>query len=156
MSLKAGVWIDQKQARLVLLHETGQEFKRFSSKIERTDRQTSPNAYTRKDFVPEDRLERKAEAHLKAYFDEILLTLKAAEAILIIGPGEAKGEFQKRLQSQKSKATIEVAAADKMTDAQFVAKVTKHFGAAAQRSTGTKRIVKKVAKPAAVKPTKQK
>jgi hypothetical protein len=56
--------------------------------------------------------------HLRVYVD----------SILIFGPGEAKGELQKRLENQEAKwHIVAVEASDKMTDGQIVAEVREYF-----------------------------
>ncbi len=131
MSVKAGVWIDHRQAILVLLTSTGHDIKKFSSGIEDADRPTLKNAHSSHDFVPEDTLERKFDSNLKKFYDELIISLQGLKTLLILGPGEAKGEFQKRLESKKvSGLSVEVKAADKMTEGQLVAKIVQHFAAA--------------------------
>ncbi len=52
----------------------------------------------------------------------------AADAIFILGPGEAKGELEKRLASKGMGArVVGVESADKMTDHQVAARVRQHF-----------------------------
>ena len=76
---------------------------------------TIPN--TRNDFVAEDKLERKAESHLNKYYDEVIACLQHADSIWILGPGEAKGELKKRIESKKLRGRIaHVETVDKMTD----------------------------------------
>ena len=54
--------------------------------------------------------------------------MRDAEEILILGPGEAKGELKKRLARENLGGRIVgIEAADKMTDPQIVAKVREHF-----------------------------
>ena len=51
-----------------------------------------------------------------------------ADAIQIFGPGEAKGELEKRIEREGLKARVlAVETADKMTDRQISAKVREHF-----------------------------
>ena len=127
MSLKAGVWIDHRQAIVVLVTEVCNEVKKFH--LEQADSEhTDSGSRPKQSHVPEDKLERKLENHLKKLFDEVLDCVAGAESILILGPGEAKGEFNKRLKSQKARVgTVEVETADKVTDAQLVSKIFRHF-----------------------------
>jgi hypothetical protein len=64
---------------------------------------------------------------------------------LILGPGEAKGEFNKRIKSKKLRGvTVELETADKMTDRQLAAKVREHFAtASASKSVDPKKTAKK-------------
>lgn len=136
MASKAGVWIDHRRAVVVLVTDAGIETKTIPSDVGRTDRPASDakakNRYTGTDFVAEDKLERKLASRLKEYFDEIIACVRDAEEFLILGPGEAKGEFLKRLKSKKFRGNIaELKTSDKMTDWQIAAKVRGHFATAA-------------------------
>ncbi len=58
----------------------------------------------------------------------LVSALQDAESILILGPGEAKGELKKRLESQKvSNRVITLETTDKLTDGQIAAQVRQHF-----------------------------
>jgi stalled ribosome rescue protein Dom34 len=128
MPISAGVWIDHKQAIVVLVRDTGIEIKKIISGIDRPVRTRSHNPYTPNDFVAEDRLERKFDSHLKKFYEQVIACLQGSEALLILGPGEAKGEFHKSLKSKKPRGlVIELETADKMTDRQLAAKVAQHF-----------------------------
>ncbi len=129
MAAQAGVWIDHRQAIMVLITETGQEIKKIASGM---DGPVGTNhAYASTDYVAEDRLERKAEDHLKNFYDEVIAGFQGAKALLILGPGEAKDELAKRIKSRKLQGvTLELETADKMTEPQLAAKVTAHFGKA--------------------------
>ena len=128
MSIKVGVWIDQKQAILVLIKDAGKEVKKITSGIETPVRSGANHSYTRNDFVPEDRLERKLDSQLQKFYDEVIVSLKGSESLLILGPCEAKGQLHKRLKSKKIRGLlVELETADKMTDRQLAAKVAKHF-----------------------------
>ena len=54
--------------------------------------------------------------------------MQDATAVLIMGPAEAKNEFEKHFEKHNPTTKIvNVEAADKMTDAQIVAKVRRNF-----------------------------
>jgi hypothetical protein len=150
MAMKAGVWIDHRQAVVVLLVGAGHETIRIKSGVEKPVRSggggaKSKNAYTPNDFVAEDRLERKVANQLKKYYDEVVARVRGAEAILILGPGEAKGQLIDRIRSKKlAGGIVERETADKMTDRQLAAKVSRHFATnAKKRSAAPKKTVKK-------------
>jgi hypothetical protein len=114
MAIKAGIWIDHRQAIVVLATNAGKEIKRIASGIEKpvrsAGRASSKHKYTPNDFVAEDRLEHKLMSQLKEFYDEVIASINDAEAMLIVGPGEAKGEFMKRQTlaiSRKSRYSIE-------------------------------------------------
>ena len=132
MSIKAGIWIDHRQAVVVLVTDAGKKIKRIASGVEKPVRSSgtssSKNKYTPNDFVAEDTLQRKLASQLKNFFDEVIACVRDAEAILVVGPGEAKGEFVKRLKSKKHRGRIvELETTDKMTDRQLATKVGEHF-----------------------------
>ncbi len=82
----------------------------------------------RQDFVAESTLEHTFMNQLNTFYNAVLTSLRGADSVLIIGPGEAKGEFQKRLKSKKFPAhVVELEAADKMTDRQIADVVRQHF-----------------------------
>ena len=71
MATKAGVWIDHRQAIVVLVTDAGQKIKKIASGVERPVRSSgsssSKHKYTPNDFVAEDRLERKVMSQLKKF-----------------------------------------------------------------------------------------
>jgi hypothetical protein len=76
----------------------------------------------------DDSHEREFTGHLNIYYDAIIACIRDAEAILIFGPGEAKGELEKRLASKElSGPIIGIETVDKMTDRQIAAKVRQRF-----------------------------
>ncbi len=161
MSIKAGVWIDHRQAVVVLITaDAGQTIKKIASGIEKPVRSSGPSntkhKYTPSDFVAEDTLQRKLASQLKNFFDEVIDCIRDAEAILVVGPGEAKGEFVKRLKSKKHPGRIvELETTDKMTDRQLGAKVSEHFAKdAANKAATTKASARKATKSTAAKRTR--
>jgi hypothetical protein len=78
--------------------------------------------------APEDTRERHFEGELAKYYEEVIAQIRDAEAILILGPGEAKGELKARLERDGlASRIVGVETADKMTDPQIVAKVRERF-----------------------------
>jgi len=129
-----GVWIDHREAILVSLTEQGDEIKRIESHTERHGRYSGAGhsrSPAQPDYSAEDKRDRRVEEHLHHYYDEVIMALHDADAIVILGPGEAKLELQKRLAehpADKNERPITVVeAADKMTDNQIVAEVRRHF-----------------------------
>ncbi len=159
MATKAGVWIDHKRAIVVLVTDVGKKIKNIAFDIGQLIRSAggsrSKHSYASHDFVAEDRLERKVENDRKEYYDDVIAFIRGAEAILILGPGEAKGEFLKRLKSKRLRGVIvELQTADKMTDRQIAAKVGLHFAApVANKSVSSKKTSKKRAQATSGKRT---
>ena len=159
MATKAGVWIDHKQAIVVLVGDAGDEIKKIKSSVKpaRSTKGSKPkNWYTPNDFVAEDRLERRVGNELHKFYDEVIAAILGSKALLILGPGEAKGEFVKRLKSKKlGGINVEVETADKMTDRQIAAKVRLHTAStsASKPSTAKKGVVKNSANDTSRKAT---
>jgi hypothetical protein len=132
MSVKAGVWIDHHKAVVVLLSDSGEVTRTIESNADKLFASAGGPGSKQPDrsqgFVPESTQEHKFMNQLNTYYDEVLTCLRNADAVLILGPGEAKGEFQKRLQSKKFPAhVVELETADKLTDRQIAASVRQHF-----------------------------
>ena len=132
MAIKAGVWIDHHKAVVVRLNNQAEEVRQVHADQDKlapsAGVQHVKNSYTPNDYVAEDKLERKATAHLNKFFDEVIACLHDADAILVLGPGEAKGEFAKRIESHRPQAHLEhVETTGKLTDPQIAAYVRKHF-----------------------------
>jgi len=76
----------------------------------------------------EDSRDKRFEGHLNQYYDKVIASLRDARSILILGPGEAKHELEKRLgDAGLGKAIVGVETADKMTDPQIAASARQRF-----------------------------
>jgi hypothetical protein len=129
MKKEVGLWIDHKKTVIVILTDKGQEIKQIGAHLER-DAQPSGGwtAHSGKDYGEIDRQDRHFMGHLDIYYDEVIAFIHDAESILIFGPGEAKGELKKRIESKGLPGRIVgVETVDEMTEPQIVAKVRKHF-----------------------------
>jgi hypothetical protein len=157
MAIKAGVWIDHKQAVVVLMTDAGHEIKKFKSGVDQPVRPSSSShpkhKYTPNDFIAEDRRERKLVGDRKKVYDEVLACVRGADSLLILGPGEAKGEFGKHIKAKKVRGVVvELESTDKMTDRQLAAKVKEHYTKAPARKPVAR---KKTTKPMARKRKKK-
>ena len=128
MAIKAGVWIDHHRAVVVLIKENGEEVRQIKSNVDKPSALAGGSGSNHSYRRPEDTQEHKFMNQLNTYYDEVRTCLRDADSILILGPGEAKGEFQKRLKSKKFPAhVVDLKTADKMTDRQIAAKVRERF-----------------------------
>jgi hypothetical protein len=124
MEHKAGVWIDHSRALIFQIIEQQEELNQLRRDGGETTRslagERTPRTYTQHDFVAEDHLERKEASRYEAFYDEVIKSLKDARLVAVVGPGEAKGEFVKRIIATCPNVQIgSVAAADKMTETEF-------------------------------------
>ena len=105
MKTLAGLWIDHREAVIVLLSEKGQETRRIKSYVEkqlrRSGRSPSKAPFEAQMVPADDSREREYTGHLANYYDEVISCLRPAKAILLFGPGEAKGELRKRIERNK-------------------------------------------------------
>ncbi len=118
MTKEMGLWIDHRQAVIMSALENDEDIKRV----------TSGDATESHDPNADDGRDRHFAEQLHHYYEEVITHLRDASAILILGPGEAKGELQKHLETHGIDASlITVKTADKMTDNQLVAEIRQHF-----------------------------
>ena len=131
LKAEAGLWVDRREALIVVLSETGEETKRIQSNVQQQLRRTGEPSVGRFEYqeVPaDDSRQRAYSGYLVRYYDEIVAYLRDAGAVLIFGPGEAKGELKKRFEKDKTGAqTVTMETTDKMTEPQIVAHVRHHF-----------------------------
>ena len=124
MKKELGLWIDHREAVIVTVAKVGEEIKRISSDMEKHGRFSASSP----EGSPEDRRDRRFGEHLHQYYAEVIAAIRDADSILIMGPGEAKGELEKRLEHENlSGRIVGIETADKLTEPQIVVKVRKHF-----------------------------
>ena len=126
MKKQIGLWIDHRKAVIVIVTEEGEELKKITSNMEKHVRFTGGTAS--EDGSTEDVRDRQFGNHLNSYYDEVIAVIRGADTIQIFGPGEAKGELEKRIEREGLKAHIlAIETVDKMTDRQISAKVRDHL-----------------------------
>jgi len=132
MKTLAGLWIDHREAVIVFLSDKGQETRRIKSDVEkqlrRSGRSPSDAPFEAQMVSADDSRERDYTGHLAIYYDEVISCLRPAEAIMVFGPGEAKGELRKRIERNKLDLRVTwVETSDKMTERQIAQKVREHY-----------------------------
>ena len=132
MKKEIGLWIDRRKAVIVNITKEGEDIQKIESGIGRHIRyrgaSNTKSPYSSQYQQGDNQLDNKFAEQLNKYYDEVISHIRAAEAILIFGPGEAKGELEKHLEHEGLKAQIlAVETADKMTDRQIAAKVRDRF-----------------------------
>ena len=126
MNTAIGLWIDHRKAVIVIVSDEGEEVREITSDMEKHVRFSSGNSS--EDGSSEDIRDRQFGNRLNSYYDEVIALIRDADSIQIFGPGEAKGELKKRLESKGLKGRIVgVETVDKMTDRQIAAKVRGQF-----------------------------
>lgn len=132
MKKEIGLWIDHREAIIVILSGAGEETVHINSNngkhIRYTGSSHSKTPEGLKEVTSEDQRDRQYGNRLKKYYDEVISVVREADSIQIFGPGEAKGELEKHIEHENLKAHIlAIETVDKMTDRQIAAKVRQQF-----------------------------
>ena len=127
MKKKIGLWIDHREAVIVVLTDNGEQITRIKSDAEKQIRfpgGSRKDGYQKTEAVQDKRLEQQ----LGKYYAGIIAHIRDAELIQIFGPGEAKNELAKHLEKDGFKERIVgVETMDNMTDHQIAARVREYF-----------------------------
>jgi stalled ribosome rescue protein Dom34 len=124
MKTELGVWIDHRKAVIASIAGGTERIREVTSNMEKHVR------YSRaaQEDSAEDQRDRRFADHLDKYYDEVIACIRGAESILILGPGEAKTELEKRLRNEGLRGRIVgIETVDKMTDGQIAARVRQRF-----------------------------
>lgn len=134
MKKEVGLWIDHREAVIVILTDGQEEIKHIESgnakhvRYSGSSHGKTPEGL--KEATAEDQQDRKFTNELNKYYNEVITVIRDADTIKIFGPGEAKGELQKRIAHEGLVAHIlAIETTDKMTDHQISAKVRDAFPA---------------------------
>jgi stalled ribosome rescue protein Dom34 len=132
MKRKVGLWIDHRKAVIVFLADNEEEIKVIKSNVEKHIRRSaasrSGGPFESQAVPSDDRQQQEFTGHLNTYYNEVISCIRDSESILILGPGEAKGELKKHLEREGLGGRIVgIETVDKMTDPQIAAKVRQYF-----------------------------
>lgn len=123
MKSQVGLWIDHRGAVIVTLTDDTEQIERITSDVK--DAVSNADA---PHVSQQDRHNKRVKAHLTQYYGRLITAIRDAGAILIFGPGEAKYEFEKKLQRRGlGSKIVSTEATDNMTEPQIVAKVRQQF-----------------------------
>ena len=130
--MDVGLWIDHKKAVIVRLDDKGEEIQQVESGVGRRVRYrgaTHPKTpYSSQYQQGDDQLDNQFTEHLNKFYEKVISHVRDADAVLILGPGEAKAEFEKRLTQRRVRVRIAaIETAGKMTVRQIAAKVRDFF-----------------------------
>ena len=127
MNKKVGLWIDRNKAVIIGITNNVEERRIITSDMEHYIRYSSnvPG-----DGSAEDVRDRRFWNHLGEYYDKVIAHIGDAKVIQIFGPGEAKHELKKRLESEGMLDNIvSVDDAESLTDRQVAKRVRERFPA---------------------------
>ena len=133
MTTLIGIWMDHRKAVIAELSPDGSHVTTVKSRVEKHPQRggDSPvhGRYEARRVPADDSRQRALTGELNHYYDRILAALPHKEGLYLFGPGEAKGELQRRLlKADPQTGAATTGTADKLTDKQIVAAVRKHFG----------------------------
>lgn len=121
MQPQIGVWIDHREAILVTVTQGGAE-------IARVEAQSAGSMDEHRTIPGDGGMQRAMMGELAHYYDAVIDRLRAADGVLILGPGEAKHEFADQLERKAPEIrVVGVDTADRITDPQLVDRVRARF-----------------------------
>lgn len=124
MKSNVGLWIDHRKAVIVRIKDTVEDVREILSHMEKHVRFSG----AAQEDSAEDQRDNRFAGHLQKYYERVVSSIRDADAILILGPGEAKVEFKTCLESEALGERISgIQTTDKMTHRQLAAKVRLHF-----------------------------
>jgi stalled ribosome rescue protein Dom34 len=122
MQQDVALWIDHRQAVIAAVSGETEDLTRILSGLEKHVR------FSAGEGGAEDSRDKRFEGHLQQYYDKVVASLRDARYVLILGPGEAKNEVEKRLRDAgRGKSIVGVETSDKMTDLQIAATARRRF-----------------------------
>ena len=124
MKKAVGLWIDHRKTVIVSVTDKGEETSLIESDMEKHVRYSG----AAQEDSAEDQRDTRFTGHLNKYYDRVISSIRDAESILILGPGEAKVELEKRLKKEAlGGRVVGIETVDKMTDRQIAARVRQQF-----------------------------
>lgn len=133
MNKVVGIWMDKRNAKLVLLEETNEEFRIVTSAIEEFNPKGGSGTPLKggpQDVVQDGKYANREKQQEKFFFNEIIKFIKDFDAIVIFGPAEMGKKFAKELAHSFpaiASKVKEVLPADSMTDNEIKAWVKAYF-----------------------------
>jgi hypothetical protein len=138
-----GIWIDHKKAVIVTKKQTERSYEedvdlsvtQISSDVERKVRlaggsRTRNTPWGPQEVAVDSKIQARHKQQLKRFYQRIIEVITDADKILIMGPGKAKLELKKEIETSKAliRKIVGVQTSDKMTNNQIAAKVKSYLG----------------------------
>ena len=130
---KVGIWIDEKEAKIVTIDEGNEQFDTISSKVE--DYHVAGGSGSRlkggpQQVVQDSKYLGRKRHQLSAYFQDVISQISNADAIVIFGPAQTGIKFNNELSKKHHRLSEKVRSvekADSMTDNQIKAWVRNYY-----------------------------
>ncbi|OQX86398.1 hypothetical protein B6D60_06445 [candidate division KSB1 bacterium 4484_87] len=133
MDHNVGLWVDHGKAFIVNLKPGGEiATKIIESEVEPLIKSTggvgTRTPYSKGGVTPEKSKLRR-QHQIKEFYDQVIKQISSAQKIYLFGPGTAKKELNHEMQKivNLSSKILAVEPADKMTEAQIIAKVRNFY-----------------------------
>lgn len=121
MRRDVAVWIDHREAVIATIAGETETTSRIASHVQHGGASGSESG-------AEDQRDRRFANHLRTYYDAVISHIKDGNGILLLGPGEAKHELEKRIRDEGlGDRIVGVETTDKLTDHQVAAKARERF-----------------------------
>lgn len=124
-----GVWIDHASARVINISENDDVSQtKIESGVESQHRTMGGQGVPLPGRIGgnrESHYQRRRNQQLDRYYDRVLESLHSNDRVLLMGPGEAKGELLARMKraGKPQLPAVTTEPADRLTDAQILARV---------------------------------
>ncbi|WP_372807940.1 hypothetical protein [Pontiella sp.] len=132
--IQIGLWIDHKVAILVFMEKGSARVERIESGAESHYHSSGGSRSAgglgiAQDVSNEQRMDERRKHEYHRFYRKVIEAVAPADALLILGPGEAKRELAKEIQAVKSfgDKPVAVETSDKLSENQLVAKVKAFF-----------------------------
>ena len=133
--MQYGIFIDHKKAILVSIdgknNTATEEIKMTESPARFSGESTDKTGMFRHTLDHQSRKQNKDQNEFRKFCKEIATRLKFANQIFIFGPAEGKYDLHREIEGRKSMSNVyvEIGSSDKMTKAEVIRTVQKHFSA---------------------------
>jgi hypothetical protein len=131
MAKCVGIWIDRREAIVVTLSGADEKCVRIHSSMESQERRAGDRTdgpYEPLQVPDDSSRDRKERGELARFYDEVITHIAGSDSLYICGPGETRTHLKHRIaESSSAPSNVQVEAADRMTDAQFIAKIRHQF-----------------------------
>ena len=112
MQKQVGLWIDHRKAVMTTLTDGSESTREIISGLEKRTRFSDNTRAKIPDkkimAMNEDSRDRQFDNHLEVFYSQVLSLIKDADAIWIIGPGEAKHEFENFMKNRNLSPALPV------------------------------------------------
>lgn len=132
---KTGIWIDKREAKIVVLGPEGvEDFRVVSSEVDEFNPVGGSGSRAKggpQDVVQDSKFTEREKQQLKRFFVRLAEEVADAEQVVVFGPGQTAGKLEqewKNSAAQIAERLQGVEKADSMTDNQVKAWVREFFG----------------------------